>query len=391
MSAHTATGSVRVVAIEQLRTSYARLRPGGPRRAAARDPVPLPIRVVPTAQGGFEVIDGFKRLAASQHHGAHELAVVIEPPADPHEHKRLLLAANAPPRTITALDEARVVCSLIDDDQQSLPAVARLLGKRRQWVERRLAIGRRLCPRGQQKLAVGLIAPTLAHRLCALPAGEQDALLATIERHALKPTEALALLSAWAVADPSEQRALLRNPLATVRRAVPHTFSPHAMTLEHRLKEIGNALRDLATFEVPAELAPAEQRRLAALYRATRTVFDETARALAARPTPKEPAHEPTNGADRNHPPGDTLPARARLRDPPDCAPTRILAQDRAPRAERGGPQPEPSPCTLQPATEQAQPVPDADRSQGPPGADDLAHPARDPQRRLPGGPHDPG
>jgi len=193
MTAHIPTGALRVVAIEQLRTSYAPLRPGCPRRCLTREPTALPIRVVPSADGSFEVLDGFKRLRAYQEQGASELPVVIEPPSEPVEHKRLLLAANAPPRTITALDEARVVCALIDDDQQSVAAVARRLGKRRQWVERRLAIGRRLCARGQQQLAAGRIAPTLAQHLCDLPAGEQEALLATIERHALKPTEALAL------------------------------------------------------------------------------------------------------------------------------------------------------------------------------------------------------
>ena len=226
MTAHIPTGVLRVVTIEQLRTSYAPLRPGCPRRSLTREPAALPIRVVPSADGSFEVLDGFKRLRTYQEQGAAELPVVIEPPSPPAEHKRLLLVATAPARTITALDEARVVCSLIDYDQQSVAAVARQLGKRRQWVERRLTIGHRLCVRGQEQLAAGRIGPTLAERLCERPAAEQNTLLATIEHHALKPTEALALLSAFAVADPSEQRALLRNPLATVRRAVPHTLSP---------------------------------------------------------------------------------------------------------------------------------------------------------------------
>jgi len=176
MSAPIPTEALRVVAIEQLRTSYARLRPGCPRRCLTREPAALPIRVVPSADGSFEVLDGFKRLRAYKEQGAAELAVVIEPPSQPAEHKRLLLAANAPPRTLTALDEARVVCSLIDDDRQSVAAVARHLGKRRQWVERRLAIGRHLCARGQQQLAAGRLAPTLAQGLCDLPAGEQEAL-----------------------------------------------------------------------------------------------------------------------------------------------------------------------------------------------------------------------
>jgi hypothetical protein len=162
MTAPLPTGTLRVVPIEQRCTSYAPLRPGCPRRSLTREPVALPIRVVPSAPGCFEVLDGFKRLRTYQEHGAAELAVVIESPSPPAEHKRLLLAANAPPRTITALDEARVVCSLIDDDQQSVAAVARQLGKRRQWVERRLAIGRRLCVcEARNNLPPGASAPRL--------------------------------------------------------------------------------------------------------------------------------------------------------------------------------------------------------------------------------------
>ena len=60
------TGSVRLVAVEQLRTTYAPLRPGSPRQRhlSAANAAPLPIRVVPTDDGIFEVIDGHKRLAA---------------------------------------------------------------------------------------------------------------------------------------------------------------------------------------------------------------------------------------------------------------------------------------------------------------------------------------
>jgi hypothetical protein len=42
--------------------------------------------------------------------------VVVEPPGTPADHKRLILLANAPPRTLTALDEARVVCSLLSEE-----------------------------------------------------------------------------------------------------------------------------------------------------------------------------------------------------------------------------------------------------------------------------------
>jgi len=99
---------------------YARLRPG---RLPARPLVmaEMPLRVAEVTRGRYEVIDGHKRLAAWKAQGHTQVPVVVEPVASVVDHKRRLLAANAPPRTLTALDEARVVASLVEDDKLSTP------------------------------------------------------------------------------------------------------------------------------------------------------------------------------------------------------------------------------------------------------------------------------
>ena len=53
-------GSVRNLPIELVRSSYASLRPGDlrPRRTELADP---PLRVVPTDDGHYEILDGFKQ------------------------------------------------------------------------------------------------------------------------------------------------------------------------------------------------------------------------------------------------------------------------------------------------------------------------------------------
>lgn len=53
------------------------------------------------------------------------------------------------------LDEARVVCSLHDDDRLGSREIARRLGKRRPWVESRLLIGRKLSRRGHRRFLKG--------------------------------------------------------------------------------------------------------------------------------------------------------------------------------------------------------------------------------------------
>src|ERR1019366_6941144 len=153
------------------------------------------------------VRDGFKRLERWRAEGVARVPVVVERAPRVVDQKRLLLAANAPARTLTAIDEARVVCSLIEDDKLTRLAVARLLGRKVAWGERRGALGTRLCPRGERRVAHGAIGPSLAHALCGVSAKDQEALVASIERHELKAREAVCLVSAFRVAHKSERAA----------------------------------------------------------------------------------------------------------------------------------------------------------------------------------------
>ena len=73
-----------------------------------------PLRVAEVTTGRYEVLDGHKRLSGWKAQGHTHVPVVVEPVASVVDHKRSLLAANAPPRTLTALDEARVVASLVE-------------------------------------------------------------------------------------------------------------------------------------------------------------------------------------------------------------------------------------------------------------------------------------
>ena len=92
---------------EELGTRFAELR--GKRTDPARELAPLPIRAV-RFDGRLEVIDGLKRLA--EWSACVEVPVVVEEASLPRA-KALLLAANTPRRTASAMDEARVVASFV--------------------------------------------------------------------------------------------------------------------------------------------------------------------------------------------------------------------------------------------------------------------------------------
>jgi hypothetical protein len=195
-SADEVAGTMSFIPVDWVRTDFAGLRPGAPSRSPV-DTAPLPLRVVSTPDGGYQLIDGFKRLGAWQAHGYTHVPVVMELPCSSAEQKRLLLAANSPARTLTALDEARVVASLIHEDGLSPTAVSRLLQRKPQWVARRQEIATHLCPAAQKALASGVLGPTVAHSLCAVPEAEQNCLLSCIDRHGLKLREALALVCSY--------------------------------------------------------------------------------------------------------------------------------------------------------------------------------------------------
>lgn len=421
-------GNVRLVAIDRLRTSYMRLRPGAvPPRIEQGSELPLRVAPCPDSTEHFELIDGFKRLGRWREQGATLVPVVVERPARAEEHKRLMLTVNAPARTTTVLDEGRVVCSLLDDDGMTPRQVSRLLGRKPAWVERRRDIGKRLSVGAEELVALGAVGPTLAHALSTLAHEEQDALLESVGKHGLRDRESLRLVQAWAVADAPDRKQLLRCPRGTVHEAPAATLSSRVVQLEAQLHGICDALRDLAAFQVPAELAPAEQRRLEALYRGAMGDVRRLA-SCGAQAAPDLTTHRKDQEDDRptepdyhcntaragqpaerrasaqagpqagGHPGRDTHtdPSLARLLQcEADLPPRRDEPQAGGTRAARA------RACAL-PAEhgpglaghrgrQQARPVPAARDRAGSPASDDDTHPSGDPAGRLPGGTHHPG
>lgn len=201
MSPAATEQGVSFLPVEQLRASYASLRPGAPR--VPRDGLSdLPLRVAPAKESGtYEVIDGFKRLRRYQEEGRPLVPVVIETELTVCGQKQLLLKANAPPRTTTPLDEARVICSLIEDHHHTPAQVARMLGRKQKWVEGRRDLGQLLSPEAQEELAKGRIGPTLGRALTVLSHQDQAACLATIDHTGLTASESLRFVEAFQVAD----------------------------------------------------------------------------------------------------------------------------------------------------------------------------------------------
>src|SRR6266852_40328 len=98
------------IPVERLATTLAPLR--GPRTDAGTSLAPLPLRVAPAGDDTYEVLDGFKRLARWRHEGHTHVPVVVEDAGAGVVGKARLLEANTPRRTVSPMDEARVVRAL---------------------------------------------------------------------------------------------------------------------------------------------------------------------------------------------------------------------------------------------------------------------------------------
>jgi len=348
---------VEWVAVGRLRTSFAALRQGRVERGRA-ELAELPLRAVSVrGQAGYEVVDGFKRLERWVGQGAEVVPVVVERAVEPREAKRLLLAANAPPRTLSIMDEARVVASLRGDDQLGPKTIARTLGKKPAWVLRRLALVDALSPAVERKLDAGRLTPELAYALTGLGPADQERVVAAAERHSLGPRKAAVLVSALrAVGSAEERERLLTAPHALFAQPALGQ-SAVAARIEERLRRAQGVLAELAELELPPDLSEAEQRRLGALLRSV----DEQIHTLAGRATgvaqpeptpprqedvherPEEPEREPSWSRGRGGADAAALPrAGAERSAPPEGdqqrrEPGRAGADPRAPRGGGGG------------------------------------------------------
>jgi len=266
-------------------------------RAKASDLRDMPIRVI-LQDGRYEVIDGFKRLSRWKQAGVKQVPALIEQCNDGLSPKRLLLESNSPKRTLGALDEARVVNSLIEDDGLTVRTVANLLGRRKDWIIGRRAL-LRLSLHAQESLSAGRINLMVARLLAAVSVEEQDALLAAIEKHGLRMRESQLLIQTWRTASDEERPGLLADPFFKRDQQGFPSHSARLKALEAKLSAIRNALDEFSNMIIPADLADVEQRRLQAICASIKSQITQMAQGFKAECTDATPAsseiHAPTD------------------------------------------------------------------------------------------------
>ncbi|MCP4053467.1 MAG: ParB N-terminal domain-containing protein [Mesoflavibacter sp.] len=180
--------------------------------------------------GSIEVIDGFKRLRAARSLGWSKLRVQVLC-LEPVEAKLRMVLSNSG-SGLCDLEQAWLIRSLYRDDNLSQPRIAKLFGRDKSWVSRRLLLAEGLTDELQADLRLGLISATAARELGRLPRGNQDELAQLVSQRGLTSRQCAKLVDDWLGArDEQARRQLLETAgqrsvaISQTARARPRTVA----------------------------------------------------------------------------------------------------------------------------------------------------------------------
>jgi ParB-like chromosome segregation protein Spo0J len=236
-------GVVGPVALEALGQKYRRYRLADPsaeeamagslRRWGQLSPVVACLR-----EQQWEVLDGFKRLAAAQQLGGWTTLSVRRIEVDERTAKAAILGLNRGQRATRELEEAWIVQALVRDDGLTQVEAAHLLGQHKSWVCRRLALLEKLSTEVKEDLRLGLLGPALARQLTRLPTGNQQALLALTRRETLTAQQVSNLIELLQGAGEEQAAFILAKP----REALAQALGVPTALRDPRLSHAGNWL-----------------------------------------------------------------------------------------------------------------------------------------------------
>ena len=143
--------------------------------------------------GGYELIDGFKRLRACRRLDKTTLRVkTIEVSA--RVCKAAIIQLNQSGRSINEMEEALVIQSLHREDGLTQIEIATLLGRDKSWVSRRISLIERLSEEVQEDIRLGLISVITGRDLAKLPRGNQKEVADAILKRRYTTREATKLI-----------------------------------------------------------------------------------------------------------------------------------------------------------------------------------------------------
>ena len=185
----------------------------------------------------YELIDGFKRLAAARRLAQIDVLSARLMEADERTVKAAIYGLNRAGGRTRELEEAWIIHALVREDGMSQVEVAELLGRHKSWVCRRLALLERLGSKARDELRVGILSPTTARQVVRLPQGNQTEVLDAMRREALSGAEVKGVVDLWlGCAERGQQQYILAHP----REALSQAKGVSHAGRDPRLSEAGN-------------------------------------------------------------------------------------------------------------------------------------------------------
>ena len=183
------------------------------------------------------LIDGFKRLHAAR--GMQGLSQLQARRMDLDEQgaKAAIYNLNRIGQRPQELEESWIVHALVREDGLTQVEAARLLGRHKSWVNRRLAMLERLCEAAMEELRVGLLTPAMARQLTRLPRGNQAAALQAAREASLTSRELSGVVDLLLASSTQEQTSFVLND---PRRALRQSDERYVHHWDPRMSVAGN-------------------------------------------------------------------------------------------------------------------------------------------------------
>jgi ParB-like chromosome segregation protein Spo0J len=140
------------------------------------------------------MVDGFKRYRASKKLGLKSLSCRVLKGKD-RALKSAMLYLNTQISSIGDLEQGMIIQSFYKEDGLSQVEIAKLLGRHKSWVSRRLSLVERLSDEVIEQMRLGLVSSSIGRELALLPCGNQRGALKTLQKYRFTVRETARLVS----------------------------------------------------------------------------------------------------------------------------------------------------------------------------------------------------
>ena len=190
-------------------------------------------------EGGYQLIDGFKRFYAAEDLMMEALQCrLLE--IDLTQAKVLLLSYNRLHQSMDAWEEAMVLQDLQKTHSLDQSSLAQMTGYSRSWVSRRLSLIGKMDEEVSSEIMMGTLTSSHARALTKLPRGNQGDVARAITNFALSSRQSDKLVEAFLKAtDENQQRYILTHPEQILRNDLSDSEEE---VYDVRLSSYGNDL-----------------------------------------------------------------------------------------------------------------------------------------------------